>query len=106
MFIPQALAAKHWIFGMLLMGMWGMTSSASAEDWMFRRSYYSHVLPEGLPPNYPQPVSRSAYRIARYREGFGVSTGFRVNNYVIQNGNRVDHTFYREGWVEFMNPGE
>jgi|GEM_PF-6523768 len=79
----------------------GFPQYTYAEDWMFRRSYFSHVAATELPPDYPQPFSRSAYRIARYREGFGVSTGFRVNNFVIQNGNRIDRTFYTEGWVEF-----
>ena len=81
----------------------GFVSPAEAEDWMFRRSYFSHTPVGELPPDYPQPVSRSAYRIARYREGFGVSAGWRFNNYVIQNGGRVDRTLYTEGWVEF-NP--
>lgn len=80
--------------------------SASAEDWMFRRSYYSHDFPNGLPADYPQPVNRSAYRIAHYRDGFGVNSGYRINNYVIQNGNRIDRTYYREGWIEFVPPGE
>ena len=98
---------RRLLAGVLVMAAFcGLSKSAPAEDWMFRRSYYSHELPEGQPVNYPLPVSRSAYRVAHYREGFGISTGFRVNNYVIQNGNRVDRTFYREGWVEFMNSGE
>jgi len=80
----------------------GMSSASQADDWMFRRSYYSHALPENLPPDYPLPVSRSGYRVAHYREGFGVSTGYRWNNYVIQNGARVDRTLYLEGWVEML----
>ena len=74
----------------------------SAEDWMFPRSYYSHTPAGELPPDYPLPVNRSAYRIAHYRYGFGVNTGYRINNYIIQNGNRYDRTIYREGWVDFM----
>lgn len=92
---------RVWPLMMLLTGIAGLPSSVFSEDWMFRRSYYSHVLPEPVPPGYPQPVSRSAYRGAYYRDGFGVRTTYRVNNHVIQNGNRVDWTFYREGWVEF-----
>jgi hypothetical protein len=76
-----------------------------AEDWMFRRSYFSHRPPEGAEPVWPIPESRSAYRTAYYRDGFGVSTGFRWNNYVIQNGARVDRTWYQEGWIEFIPPG-
>lgn len=82
----------------------GFSQPATAEDWMFRRSYYSHQLPDGMVPNYPLPESRSAYRTAYYRYGFGVSTGYRINNYVIQNGARVDRTIYQEGWVEFNPP--
>ena len=82
------------------------STSTRAEDWMFRRSYFSHRLPDGAPPGHPIPESRSAYRTAYYRQGFGVSSAYRVNNYVIQNGNRVDRTYYREGWVEFYPQGD
>lgn len=89
-----------------LVMLFGLLQPARAEDWMFRRSYFSHHVPDGMIPPYPVPESRSAYRAAYYREGFGVSTGFRINNYVIQNGARVDRTFYREGWIEFNPPGD
>jgi len=80
-------------------------SPTTAEDWMFRRSYFSHVPPPGVTPDYPLPESRSAYRPAFYREALGgsVRSAYRVNNYIIQNGNRMDRTFYREGYIEF-NP--
>ncbi|HET6424148.1 MAG TPA: hypothetical protein VFG20_10720 [Planctomycetaceae bacterium] len=76
-----------------------------AEDWMFKRSYYSHDPPPGVQPTYPLPESRSAYRPAYYREAFGLSirSAYRTNNYVIQSGNRFDRTYYREGYVE-INP--
>ena len=75
---------------------------AQAEDWMFRRSYFSHMLPPDVAPQYPLPESRSAYRPAYYREALGgsVRSAYRVNNYIIQNGNRMDRTFYREGYIE------
>lgn len=78
---------------------------SDAEDWMFKRSYFSHGLPPGTEPTYPVPESRSAYRTAYYREGFGFSirSAYRVNNFIIQNGNRIDRTYYREGYVE-INP--
>lgn len=81
------------------------TSTASAEDWMFKRSYYSHDPPPGVQPNYPLPHSRTAHRPAYYREAFGFSirSAYRTNNYVISNGNRFDRTYYREGYVE-VNP--
>ncbi len=75
-----------------------------ADDWMFRRSYFSHQLPEGMTPHYPIPESRSAYRAAYYRQGFGVSTEYRINHHVIQNGNRLDRTIFQEGWIEFGTP--
>jgi hypothetical protein len=76
---------------------------ACGEEWMFRRSYFSHALPPGVEPPYPLPESRSAYRPAYYREaaGWSVRSAYRVNNYVIQNGNRTDRTYYREGYIEF-----
>ena len=81
------------------------TAPASAEDWMYRRSYYTHNPPQGEQPAYPLSESRSAYRPAYYREAFGLSirSAYRVNNYIIQNGNRFDRTYYREGYVE-INP--
>ncbi len=89
-------------FALLSLFVLGMSSASQAEDWMYKRSYYSHALPESPPPNYPLPVSRAGYRVAHYREGFGVSTGYRWNNYVLQNGARVDRTLYLEGWVEML----
>lgn len=78
--------------------------AVDAEDWMYRRSYYSHQVADGSAPAYPLPESRSAYRTAYYPNGFGISTAFRVNNYIIQNGARVDQTYYREGWIQFNSP--
>ncbi|MDZ4688603.1 MAG: hypothetical protein SH850_26315 [Planctomycetaceae bacterium] len=75
------------------------------DDWMYRRSYFSHALPPGSEPVYPLPAQRSAYRPAYYREAFGFSvrSAYRVNNYVIRSGNRTDRTLYQEGYIEF-NP--
>ncbi len=88
--------------GLIVLIGW-IPSEVRAEDWAFRRSYFSHMPPVGMEPQHPVPESRSAYRAAYYREaaGFSVRSAFRVNNYVIQNGNRYDRTFYREGYVEF-----
>lgn len=80
--------------------------TARANDWMFRRSYFSHQLPPGVAPNYPIPDSRSAYRTAYYHHGFGVNSSYRINNYVIQNGSRIDRTIYQEGWLEFTPPAD
>lgn len=82
-------------------------NTVSAEDWMYRRSYYSHwpTQEAGAVPNYPLPEHRSAYRPAYYREAFGFSarSAYRINNYVIRNGPRTDRTIYQEGYFEF-NP--
>lgn len=77
---------------------------ASAQDWMYRRSYFSHVPADGGPVSHPLPESRSAYRTAYYREGFGFSvrSAYRINNFVLQSGNRIDRTYYREGYFEFQ----
>lgn len=84
----------------------GPGSTARAEDWMYRRSYYSHTLsPEaGAVPNHPLPEHRSAYRPAYYREalGFSARSAFRINNYVIRNGPRTDRTIYMEGYFELQ----
>ena len=88
--------------GLIVLFGW-IPAEARAEDWAFRRSYFSHMPPNGVEPDHPIPDSRSAYRPAYYREaaGFSIRSAYRFNNYVIQNGNRMDRTFYREGYVEF-----
>ena len=100
--LPRNTLRAGW-FALVLLA--GFSPPTHADDWMFRRSYFSHLPANGQAPNYPVPESLSAYRTAYYRNGFGVSTGYRLNNYMIQNGPRVDHTFYREGWIEFYPQG-
>lgn len=75
-----------------------------SQEWMYRRSYFSHRLVDERAPPHPEPESRSAYRPAYYREGFTVEfrSGYRVNNFVLQNGGRVDRTYYREGWFQMQ----
>lgn len=81
---------------------WSMSARA-ADEWMYQRSYFSHAAPDGA-PQHPLPDSRSAYRIAYYREFAGGSfrSAYRVNHHVITNGQRADHTVYREGWFEHL----
>ena len=57
------------------------TQDASAGTWMFRRSYYSHVLPPDVAANYPQPESRSAFRraVPSPNPSFSVRGGYRYN---------------------------
>ena len=92
------------LFTLLVAGSWGMVAPVQAADeWMYKRSYFSHRLPEGVQDNHPVPESASAYRVAYYNEtgGFAVRSAVRWNNYNLNVGGRSDHTLYREGWVEF-----
>jgi hypothetical protein len=72
-----------------------------AEDWMFRRSYYTHA---PLPAyDWPSPeLSRSAYRRAYIGAGpgFAIRGGWRYNTIVLQSGNSTDVTIQRENWFE------
>jgi hypothetical protein len=82
-------------------------SRASAEDqgWMFRRSYFSHVLPPQIQARYPVPESRSAYRrpIVNLSPGFGVRGIYRYNPIEIYDGQSVDIEIYRQFWFQ-MEP--
>lgn len=93
-----------WLVILSAVGLVFVSRADADEQWMYRRSYYSHVVDPNLPPPHPVPESRSAYRTAYYNErhGFGVSTAYRFNNFVIQNGNRTDWTWYRDAWIDFQ----
>jgi hypothetical protein len=97
-YLPMGLL---WVW--LAGGIFESAAVDAGEQWMFRRSYFSHALPPEAPPEHPLPESRSAYRTAYYREAFGgsIRSAYRINNYVIQSGPRSDRTFYREGYIEF-----
>ena len=79
-----------------------MTQNVQADKWMFRRSYYSHVIPENMQHKYPRPVSRSAYRrpVVRHRSGFAIRGGYRFDRMILQSGNSTDVTVYRESWFD------
>jgi hypothetical protein len=78
--------------------------SATADDqgWMFRRSYFSHVLPPEIQARYPVPESRSAYRrpIVNLSPGFGVRGVYRYNPIEIYDGRSTDVTIYRQYWFQ------
>lgn len=78
----------------------GSLPVAQAEGWMFRRSYYSHELPDGVESNHPRPHSRSAYRRAYVGSGYGfaVRGGYRISRTHLRVGNSVDTTVVHEGW--------
>ena len=80
-----------------------MTQHVQAEKWMFRRSYYSHVIPENMQHNFPRPVSRSAYRrpLVHHRPGFAIRGGYRYDRMILRSGSSTDVTVYRENWFDF-----
>ncbi len=82
--------------------------AASANDWMFRSSYYSHApspevlaaqeqMPEQFASPYPRPVPRSAYRPAHAQlgPGFAVRSKYRFNVYRLWSGRSYDTTIFR-----------
>jgi hypothetical protein len=77
---------------------------AAGEDWMFRRSYFSHEVPPELKEVFPVPESRSAYRRAYVggRYGIAIRGGYRYNSVYLQSGSSVDYINVRENWVEVV----
>lgn len=71
------------------------------EEWMFRRSYYSHERGPGDDPR-NLPRGQSAYRepFVGMHPRFVIRGGWRVNNYSIQNGNSTDRVYLRENWFD------
>jgi hypothetical protein len=82
----------------------GATGSAAADDqgWMFRRSYFSHVLPPEIQARYPVPESRSAYRrpLVNLSPGYGVRGSYRYNPIEIFDGRSTDVEIYRQFWFQ------
>jgi hypothetical protein len=80
------------------------TRPASADDqgWMFRHSYFSHVLPPEIQARYPVPESRSAYRrpIVNLAPGYGVRGVYRYNPIEIFDGRSTDVEIYRQFWFQ------
>jgi hypothetical protein len=80
-------------------------NSAAADDgsWVFRRSYFSHVLPPQVQARYPVPESRSAYRLplVDIYPGVSVQGVQRYNTIILGNGtNGTDTTTYRQFWLQ------
>jgi hypothetical protein len=80
-------------------------SPAAADDdnWVFRRSYFSHVLPPEIQARYPVPESRSAYRLplVDIYPGVSVQGVYRYNTIQLGNGpNGTDTTIYRQYWLQ------
>lgn len=105
---PNVLSSLRRRFGRILAGC-GLCvfvllcGSARGEDWMFRRSYFSHVIPPERQQEFPRPVSRSAYRrpILRHRPGFAIRGGYRFDTMRIQTGSSSDVTVFRENWFDY-----
>ena len=71
-------------------------SEASAQDWMFRRSWFSHNPVEGEPVSQaPAPQGAIRRAVPQLGPGFAVRTQFRWNVYRLQNGRSYDTTIYR-----------
>jgi hypothetical protein len=89
----------------LVLGLWCSASNYAAADdqgWMFRRSYFSHVLPPEIQARYPVPESRSAYRrpLVNLSPGFGVRGSYRYNPIEIYDGRSTDVEIYRQFWFQ------
>lgn len=74
-----------------------------AENWAFRRSYFSHDLQGEHLAHAPMPVSRSAYRIPYVPNypGATVLSTWRMNRVQLRSGSSVDSQFLWEGSIEF-----
>lgn len=99
-FRPLVRCVAMAVVGVMWLG--AVAGPAAAEDWMFYRSYFSHIGPMAACPGYPQPYSRSAYRpaVAGTTPGFAVRGGFRSSTIVLGVGPSFDVTVLREGWME------
>lgn len=79
-------------------------SACHANEWLFRKSYYSHNLPPEVRKEFPRPPSRSAYRHAYA----GTGTGFAIRgvsrwNYIrTGTGGNADVTLYRQNWFQIQ----
>ncbi len=80
-----------------------LPAESSAEDWAFRRSYFTHQLPQEVAATVPMPVSRSAYRIPTrpYNTGGTVRWTWRSNNIHLDSGSNHDSQVMWERSVEF-----
>ncbi|TWT61963.1 hypothetical protein Pan54_27010 [Rubinisphaera italica] len=80
-----------------------LPSVATAENWAFQRSYYSHALTPEVAAVTPEPYYRSAYRTP-YKSiypGMTVRSSFRINRLQLQSGLSRDSQYIYEGTVEF-----
>lgn len=85
----------------LLAAGFAMSMTEARADWMFRRSYSSH-LPLGVSTSEDVPESRAAYRhaVPQRGPGYQVRGGQRFNIYRLNSGQSWDTTIYREFFIE------
>lgn len=76
------------------------TSESRAENWMFRRSYYSHGTGPGMLDD--AAPNRSTFREpwVGAHPRFAIRGGWRFNSYILHNGQSTDRTFFRENWYD------
>ena len=94
------------VFALAAVALLTAEAPARGNDWMFRRSYFSHAQPHDVPPHAEfYPGSRSAYRRpwVGTSPGFAARGGYRYNTLFLRSGNSVDFTVIRENWFE-INP--
>lgn len=80
-----------------------LSAESFAEDWAFRRSYFTHQLSPEVAATVPMPTSRSAYRIPTrpYNTGGTVRWSWRSNHINLGSGSNRDSQFLWERSVEF-----
>ncbi|MBL4885741.1 MAG: hypothetical protein JKY95_14570 [Planctomycetaceae bacterium] len=78
-------------------------TASFAEDWMFRRSYFTHQLSPEVAATAPMPRSRSAYRIPTRPQNTGGSVrwSWRSNRINQRSGSSYDTQVLWERSVEF-----
>ena len=77
--------------------------ASAGDNWVFRRSYFSHVLPPEVQARYPVPESRSAYRLPLMdiNPSIAVQGIYRYNTISIYDGaGSYDTTIYGQYWLQ------
>jgi len=95
-------ATRTLAFAIGCLALFALSSEATAGDWIYRRSYFTHGVPPEEPGFVPYPESRSAYRRAfvNASPGFAVRGGYRFNRIYMRDGLSTDLTVIREDWFQ------
>jgi hypothetical protein len=99
--LPESRRARILVVPLALMAFF-TPKILRAEEWMFRRSYYSHARPPEHIAQFPPPERRTAYRpaIAGITPGFAIRGAYRYNRIQLGQGRNADVTIYRQDWFE------